>query len=276
MKLSMWWAALAALMFVPALGYSADTKPAAAPPADTVELFDAMKSGDVVVKIIPKDSTTGLITIANKTKKPLTIKLPDAFAAVPVAAQFGGGGMGGGMGGGGMGGGGMGGGMNQSMMGGMGGGMMGGGMGGGMMGGGGGGFFNVAPEKVGKLPFVGVCAEHGKKDPNPRVPYKMIPAESYTSDLQVIETIKMLSHGEIDQRSAQAAVWHLANNLTWQELASKIGVKHIGGRVEPYFTQFQLAKALLITQEAARRAEKSPSTAKVFASPGQTTAVSGN
>ena len=92
------------------------------PAAETVEFFAAMKAGDIEVKLIMKDSTEGTVAIKNNTKKPLSIKLPEVFATVPVAAQFGGGGMGGGgMGGGGMGGGGMGGGGNQG-----GGGMMGG------------------------------------------------------------------------------------------------------------------------------------------------------
>ncbi|MCE9526520.1 MAG: hypothetical protein K8R36_10745, partial [Planctomycetales bacterium] len=80
------------------------------PAAETVEFFSAMKAGDIEVKLIMKDSTAGTVSIKNNTKKPLTIKLPEAFATVPVAAQFGGsggggrrggvaGGMGGGMGG---------------------------------------------------------------------------------------------------------------------------------------------------------------------------------
>src|SRR5688500_5239766 len=86
--------------------------------ANQVELFEAEKAGEIEIRVIAKDSTVGNVLIKNKTGKPLSIKLPDAFVGIPVAAQFGGGGFGGG----GMGGG----------MGGMGGGM--GGMGGGGMG----------------------------------------------------------------------------------------------------------------------------------------------
>lgn len=237
--------------------------------AETVEMFSAMKSGDIEVKLIMKDSTTGTVSIKNMTKKPLTIKLPEAFATVPVAAQFGGGGGGGrrggggGMGGGGMGGGGMGGGggQNQGGGGGMmgGGGMGGGGMGGGGMGGGGGGLFNVAPERAGKLKVINVCLEHGKKDPNPRVAYEIVPIESFTKNPQVIETVKMLARGEIDQHSAQAAAWHLANGMTWEELANKVGVKHLDGSKEPYFTREQLLVAHKIAGEAVRRAEENRS-----------------
>ena len=37
-----------------------------------------------------QDSAGGNVLIKNKTKKPLQIKLPDAFVGLPVAAQFGG------------------------------------------------------------------------------------------------------------------------------------------------------------------------------------------
>jgi hypothetical protein len=249
---------IAALPLV-VLAASPSSKPTRAvkPTGTVIGLFEGMESGEIEVKVIPKDSTEGTVTIKNKSGKPLTIKLPEALAAVPVHAQFGGGGMMGG--GGGMmgGGGGMmgGGGMNQ----GMGGGMMGGGMGmggGGMMGGGGGGFFNVAPDKVVKGKITAVCLDHGKKDPNPRVPYKLIPVESYAKNAEVAEVLKMLVRGEIDQHSAQAAAWHLQNGLSWEELAKKIGAKHLNGSVEPYFTTEQLQRAFTATRVAEERAEK--------------------
>jgi hypothetical protein len=131
-------------------------------PAKVVELFDGIKAGDIEVKVIPKDAKEGSVLITNKTGKPLTIKVPEALAGVPVLAQgLGLGGAGGGLNGGNQGGYGGGGG-NQGfgggMMGGMGGmggmgmggmGMGGMGMGGGM-GGMGGGFFSVPAEPIAK------------------------------------------------------------------------------------------------------------------------------
>jgi hypothetical protein len=121
---------------------------------------------------------------------------------------------------------------------------------------GGGGMFNIGPEKVGKLQFKGVCLEHGKKDPNPRVPYEIRPLESFTSKGEVIEVVKMLAKGELDQATAQAAAWHFTNDMSWQELANKVGKKHLDGRTEPYFTPFQLEVALAATREATHRAEE--------------------
>jgi hypothetical protein len=253
-----------------------------APAADAVDMFDAMKAGDIEVKVIPKDSTTGNVLIKNKSNKPVTIKLPEAFVGVPVQAQFGGMGMGGmGMGGmGGMGMGGMGG-MGMGGMGGMqgfgggmggmgmGGGMGGMGMGGGMGGMGMGGMFKVEPEKVGKLKMTIMCLEHGKKDPSPRVAYELRPVESFTSDPKVVELVKMLGRGEIDQRSAQAAAWHLANGMSWDELANKIGAKHLNGSTEPYFTASQLQLGMQYAMEAERRAAEHKTE-----TPGKETSVS--
>jgi hypothetical protein len=211
-----------------------------------------MKAGDVEAKIIPKDSKEGTLTLQSKTGQPLTIKLPQAFAAVPVLAQLGGGlnGGGGGLGGGNGGGGGSGGG-NQGIGG---GGMM-GGMGGGM-GGMGGGMFNVPAERAVKLKVGIVCLDHGLKDPNARIPYELVPIESYAKNPAVAELIAMMCQGQIDQHSAQAAAWHIQNGLSWEELARKIGAKHIGGATEPYFTPVQLQRALAACQMAEQRAEQ--------------------
>src|SRR3954454_21125458 len=57
------------------------------PGAQTVEMFEAIKSKDIEVKIIPKDKTDSGVFIKNNTKQPLNVKLPAAFAGMPVLAQ---------------------------------------------------------------------------------------------------------------------------------------------------------------------------------------------
>jgi hypothetical protein len=148
---------------------------------------------------------------------------------------------------------------NQSLGGGFGGGLGGGGGGGGGLGGGG-GFFNVAPERTVRLKIVAVCLEHGKKDPHPRVPYDLKPIESFTQNAAVIELVKMLGRSEIDQAAAQAAAWNLAGGLSFDNLAKKVGAKHVGGTSEPYFTAAELQQAHKIVREAARRASAAEST----------------
>lgn len=122
----------AAIAAEPSLAAASSAVEAAA----THDLFEAEQAGLVAVKFTPDDSRSAQIAFFNKSGKPLTIRLPAAFAGVPVLAQMGGMGMGGG---------GMGGGGGQAMGGGMG--MGGGGMG--MGGGGMGGFCWVAREVYG-------------------------------------------------------------------------------------------------------------------------------
>jgi hypothetical protein len=227
-----------------ALATADDARPAKEEVAKprTVEMFKAIDDKEIEVKFIPKNSKGATVLVKNLTDKPLSVKMPEAFASVPVLAQAGfGGGVGGGGGG------------VQAGGGGFGGGGM--GMGGGGMGGG--GFFNVAPEKVGKIKVATVCLEHGKRDPRPRTPIKLIPLEEWTDRPAVVELCKMLGRGAIDQRSAQAAAWHLQNDMSWQELASK-EIKHVTGAREPYFHRAEIMRAMQIAQAAKVIAEKSP------------------
>ncbi|UUO06693.1 hypothetical protein M4951_25540 [Blastopirellula sp. J2-11] len=222
--------------------------------AEEVNMFQGIKDGVLDVKFIPMNAEKGTFIITNKTAKKLKVEMPSAFAGVPLA-QFGGGG-GGGFGGGQQGGGGFGGGQggggNQGAGGGGGGfgggqGGGGGGFGGGQGGGGGGGFFNLMPEKTQKVKYDGVCLDHGLEDPNPKIPYEVVPIEQYTSKPGVGTLLHMLGSGKIDQRVAQATAWHLNNDMSWEELAAK-SIKHLDGRVEPYFSRKEIVTAMQATQ----------------------------
>ena len=219
---------------------SASIVHAARPTAEKVELFSAIKARQIGVKLIPKDATQATVIIKNRTDRPLSIQMPRTFAGIPVLAQnnnAGGNNSGSSS-------------SNQTM----GGGMMGGGMmGGGMMGG---GMFNVGPERVGKIKVATVCLEHGKKDPNPRVPYKIRPITEFTRNTELIEVVKMLGDGKLNQMAAQAAAWHLSDGLTWQQLASQVKIKHLNGSVEMYFNRRQLQTALTAVSVARLRASR--------------------
>ncbi len=221
--------------------------------AEQVEFFAAMKAGTIEVKFIAKSDHDGRVIITNKTKNDIEVKLPEAFVGLPVTAQFGGGGMGGGgmggMGGGGMGG--MGGGGMQGMGGGMGG-MGGGGMGGGGMGGGM-GAFSIPAEQVGRINVPLLCLDHGKRDPSSSKPYEIHPVETYVDKPEVVELLKAFGRGELVHQPAQAAVWHMQNEMPWQQLAAKLTgtVRSISRK--PYFSRAQLEAAFAYVGEAQRR-----------------------
>ncbi|MCS7305759.1 MAG: hypothetical protein NZ602_11720 [Thermoguttaceae bacterium] len=219
-----------------------------------VEMFQAMRDGQIEVKFIPKDAKEASVLIKNKTDKPLTIKLPDAFAAVPVLAQLdaGGGGrttttgtsttqaLGGGWGGG--------------MMGGMGPGMMGGGM------------WNVPPEKIAQLKVPVVCLEHGKPDPRPAVPYEIKPLEAFSTTPGLREVLQALGSGLVSQRVAQAAAWHLQNGMSFQELASK-QLRFANGTRCPFFSPAEIRAAMQLVAKAKQKAQQSQPSSS--ASPGE-------
>jgi hypothetical protein len=271
-------------------GKLAGTNPTKATPK-RVEMFSAMDDGLITVDYIGKDSTEANLIFRNKGNEPIDIVLPETFGAVPVVAQgMGGGGMGmggggmGGMGGGGMGGmggggmGGMGGG-GQGMGGGMGGGGM-GGMGGGMggmggggmggMGGGGmgmGGMMRVEPDRPRRMTVATLCLEHGKPDPNPRMKYRVVRLSEVNAAPEIAELCKAVARGDVPQNTAQAAAWHIANGLTWEELTSKPRMISEYTGIEYYFNRVEIQNALRVTALAQRAAEN---TAATTTSPGDT------
>ena len=121
--------------------------------------------------------------------------------------------------------------------------------------GGGGGFFNVAPEKVGQIKVGLLCLEHGKKDPRPGVPYEIKPIEALTSNPAVHELLKQFANDKYNQRAAQAAAWHLNNKMSWQELAAK-KIPHLNRPAEPYFSQGEIEAAMRVAENAKAIAEK--------------------
>lgn len=252
------FAVLVAPRFGAAAELSKPLKPGQFNPAnETVELFDAMKAGQVEVKVLHKNEASGKLLFTNKTDKPLNVKLPETFATVHVLAQLGGGGIGST--------GGIGGGLGQTTGGGMGGG--GGGMGGGGAAGGGGGMFNVAPERVGELPFTSVCLEHGKPNPRASMKYELRPLDSVASSEEVGELIKMLNRGTISQRVAQVLAWHLNNEMSFEQLAAKT-VTRLGGSSYPYFSVDEIraamaAKDYIAKQIADRKANPEATTPKL-------------
>jgi hypothetical protein len=234
---------LAATLCVPSWATPPVAESKATPTA--VGMFEAMKAGQIEVQYIPIDeSRQAKLLIKNKTKEPLSLKLPANFGAAPILAQGGLGGLGGGQQGGRQQGG------NQQAGGGLGGG--GGGQQGG--GGGGGGLFNIAAEKVGELKVATVCLEHGKLEPSKHIPYEVVPLEQCTSKPGVAEALALLLDGKTNQKVAQAAVWHLANGLTWEQLAAK-KVNRVGRADTSYYEVAELQAAVELTKHVEKLAK---------------------
>lgn len=221
-------------------------------------VLEAEAQGIVSVKYIANDSRSAQIIVTNKTRRPATLRLPAAFAGVPVLAQMGMGGGGGQMAG--FGAGGIG---AQPQTAGGGGGLGNQGMNG--MGGGGGGAFSIPPEKTRVFRVTTVCLEHGKPEPSSRYPYQLSALDSFSTDPKLAVVLESLGRGELSQKVAQAAAWHIANGLSWERLAAE-KIDHAGGVPdEPYFTQAELLAAhravAIATRQAADRQPAAASSA---------------
>ncbi|MFM9059474.1 MAG: hypothetical protein ACKOSQ_10185 [Planctomycetaceae bacterium] len=321
---------LAMASFLPCAASAADQ---AASPGGGQDVLGAEQAGLAEVRYIPNDSRSAQVIVTNRADRPLTLRLPAAFAGVPVLAQFmnngGGNNNQAGFGAGGIGaapqstGGGA---QNAGM-----------GIGGGAAGGGGnpfcwvarevygahdprwvefrtwmtvdaprwlrdgyvahgeafadwihdrpvakqivragmdaaiaghadavgGGQFQVGPAQAdgsfvvqpgGRrvFRFATVCLEHGKPEPSPRVPYKLVALESFSKDPRLPVVMAALASGQVSQKTAQAAAWHLANGLSWEQLAAEM-IDHAGGDPdEPFFGPTDLVAARGLVAEAER------------------------
>lgn len=224
--------------------------------AKQVELFAGMEDGTFETKVIPLGPQGGNLLISNKTAEPLTVKMPPSFVAVQVLKQFqpvppggnnnpnaqGNGGQQQAVGGG----------TqpnnqpNANPFGAAGNGP-----------GAGNGFFSIPPERTIKVSYTSACLEHGKADPTPRANYKLVKTADYTQDRTLQAVIAMVASGRLDRQSAQAAVWHCSDDMSWQQLRRKY-VHTVLGKV-PYFK----AKELHVAQAIVQTATKQVAAAKV-------------
>jgi hypothetical protein len=209
-----------ALIAAPAVAAPKNAKPAK-PVAKTVELFEAMKSDQIGVKFIPKNANSANLIIENKTKEPLQVQVPEAFAGVPVilnqaAAADAGQGLGGGQGG---------------------------------------PAFNIAAEKTRRIEVPCLCLEHGKRDPTPKMAYEIKPIEALTTKSETVALIKRYARGDVNVKAAQAAAWHLENGMSWQQLASK-KITHLLGPDQPYFNERELTVAVNLVRDATAKAKE--------------------
>jgi len=255
-----------------AAAISAPKKPAktAKPSAEipTVDLFEAIEKGSVEASVIPRDAHAATVFLTNRTDAPISVKFPKAVAAVQILKQLPPGGgltrVAGNAGG-----------PNNGQPGGaaqpLGGGPAGQGNGNpigflnqgnnGIMNGNnnnvGNGFpnlrnngiFSIAPEKTVQVPLKTVCLAHGLPQPRPRMRYELVKLEDYSRDQVLHETLKAFVGGAVDIETAQAAAWHLTDNMSWGELKSKLSDQLGAVEPTPFFDQDKVdAAAALISR----------------------------
>jgi len=244
------------------------------PGAPAVDLFDAIEAGSVETSVIARSANDASLFVTNKSDDAISIQMPKAVVAVQVLKQIfpqGGriAGPGGGFPGGNQG--------NMGMSQPIGGGPQNGNFGnqqgiglnnvGNVPGVGNGpiGFFSVPPQKTVQVPLRTVCLAHGRPEPRSRMKYQLVKLEDYTHDPSLQETLKVYAAGETDLQTAQAAVWHLTDQMSWDELRAK-QIDRLGG-LDPqsYFTQNQVDGAAALIERIRQKAKDQPRRAETAA-----------
>lgn len=208
-----------------------------------VDFFDAIAHRQITAEFIPVDSAVATVLMTNQTNEEIAVRLPDAFVGVPILAQFGQGiGQGGQQGQQGQNGGGGqavgGGGQNQGI-----------GQGIGQQGNAPNGLFRIPPEKTIRWRATTVCLQHGRPEPNPRMKYRIAAVDTFTNDTAVIELCRRVGSESISQTVAQAAAWHLASGLPWEEIAAMNRIEsQYTGNVR-YFTDAQIESAKRLAEQ---------------------------
>jgi hypothetical protein len=113
--------------------------------------------------------------------------------------------------------------------------------------------FEVLPARSRVVRVTTVCLEHGKREPSARIAYKMVSLEDCSGDRRVAEVLYAMAKGEISQKVAQAAVWHLSSGRTWGQLGTEV---HAMDGVEPdvpVFSEAELATAQRFVEESTKR-----------------------
>lgn len=247
------------------------------PKAPVVELFEGMEQDQLETRLVAQNAHSGRIFITNKTDKALTVAIPKGLVGVQVFPQIGNGfgnqtGFGqSGFGQSGFGQNGLGNGAGQNGMaqsiggnatgltgsGFPGGGFPGGGFpGGGQNGYSAQGFFSIPPEKTVQIGLNSVCLNYGRREPNSGLKYQLVKAESVYTDPLLVQLLEEYSP-RMNRDVQQAAAWHLANGLSWEQIA-QLSDQKLPGVPIPLFTPQQIHAARGLVEQVKKAAADRP------------------
>ena len=217
-RLSLVRALSAASLFV-VTAHAADNGQPALPETETVKILDARKSGELKVDLRGGGEGKALMSLTNTSAKRLNVVLPPGLVGSNVVGQRGG---------------------------------AGGGRGGQSVGlgpistpaGGFGGFQAPAPQagfrsvavtdtsatsvtvpagQTVELTLPALCLNYGLKTPTSKDKLELVDVEDYTRDVRVRKTLRSLATYGTSFGVAQAALWNVANGLSFDLMAQKAG-----------------------------------------------------
>jgi hypothetical protein len=223
-----------------------------APPAEPpIDLFLAMEQGSIQARMIVRSQYHARLILTNSTAEPQMIQIPNVLGARPILAQqqssffgpqSGSGGVGStgaiapqSVGG-----------TPQSSRGSS---SQSSGFPGFFSGSGMNNVFNIAPEQVRTIEIKCLCLEQGKPNPRSAVKYELVPLAEVNDDPKLAEVLMSYGRGEADREIAQAAAWHLANEMSWEKLAA-LSQKIALNAEKPWFSTVQLQAAKQLVDSA--------------------------
>jgi len=199
-------------------------------------IFDAVRAGDVEVRVVPRDAHQVTVLVHNTTSRAVRIRLPGVLAAVPVLPEPG---------------------STSSrrpqqqtqVLG---------------IGHSSpslarktskgtrsvpevhrGGVFSVSPGKVVRKTLKSVCLQYGIPEPGPRNKYKLAPIDEVVSNDQVSRLLGYLTPA--NQRVVQLAAWHLNNKMSWEQLG-RVRIPPGNGRSVQPFQRHELEAAYQLVE----------------------------
>lgn len=239
------------------------------PEAPVVDLFQGEHDGQLGLRMVAQNPKSGLVFVTNRSPESLTVAVPKAVIGVHILPQFGqlqglgnqnGFGQANGLGNNQAGGGGLGQntggtlspmGSNQGFP--------------GLQNGvnglnpAGNGFFSIPPGKTVQLQLNSVCLSYGRPDPTPAMKYKLVRLEDQVSDATLQELLAGIND-RTDRDAVQAAAWHLANGLTWSQIA-QLSEQRLPGVVTRMFSPAEVRNAQSLVETAKDIARPRPAEA---------------
>jgi hypothetical protein len=122
------------------------------------------------------------------------------------------------------------------------------------------GMFSIPPEKTVQLKLRTVCLDCGNPDPHLGLTYELRRLESLISDPVLRELLEDYSP-RVDKEAMQAAAWHLANGLSWSQLATLPNPRALGAA--SMFNAKTVREAQGLVEQAEERAAKPAEKAKI-------------
>ncbi len=122
------------------------------------------------------------------------------------------------------------------------------------------GFFSIPPEKTVQLKMRTVCLNQGAPDPNTGMKYELRRLEAEVTNPALQELLERYTV-RVDPDAMQAAAWHLANGLSWNQISNLGGndlVRAAGGKMFDANTIKQAQSLVELAETAAKDRPQTP------------------